>query len=106
MNNDRIKQLEKFLKDDPTDPFTKYALAIEHLKIDKEKSRQLFEDLMKNHPDYIGTYYHAAQLYADMDDRTRADDIYQKGIEKAKTLNEAHALKELQSAYLNFQFEE
>ena len=106
MNNDRIKQLEKFLADDPHDPFTKYALAIEHLKIDKAKSRKLFEDLLENHPDYIGTYYHAAALYTELNERDLAEKVYKKGIEKATELHQAHALRELQSAYLNFQFDE
>lgn len=106
MNIDRIKKLEKFIEEDPMDPFPKYALAIEHLQINKAKSKELFDDLLKNHPDYIGTYYHAADLYAELGDRDNAERIYELGIEKAQVLNESHALKELKSAYLNFQFED
>lgn len=106
MNSDRIKQLQKFMEEDPRDPFLKYALAIEHLQIDKTKSRELFEDLLENHPDYIGTYYHAAALYAELGLRDMAEKTYQSGIDKAKMLRETHALRELQSAYMNFQFEE
>ncbi|MFT6867101.1 MAG: tetratricopeptide (TPR) repeat protein [Cyclobacteriaceae bacterium] len=106
MNQDRIKQLIKFMEEDPTDPFPKYALAIEHLQIDKQQSRKLFEDLLKNHPDYIGTFYHAANLYSELGEREKAEETFEAGIKKAKALNESHALKELQSAFLNFQFEE
>ncbi len=106
MNEDRIKQLVKFMEEDPTDPFPKYALAMEHLQLNKPKSLELFEDLLKNHPDYIGTYYHAAHLYAELGDRNNTEKTFESGIEKAKSLNEAHALKELQSAFMNFQFED
>ena len=106
MNTERIKKLEEFIKEDPLDPFPKYALAIEHLQENKKKSLELFEELLKNHPEYIGTYYHAAGLYAELEDRNRAEEIYKKGIDQAAKLGESHALKELQSAYLNFQFEE
>lgn len=105
MNQDRINQLEKFRLEDPTDPFTKYALALEYLDINKTKSAELFDDLLKNNPNYIGTYYHAAALFTDLDEISKAEAIYKCGIAKAQELNEAHALKELQSAYLNFQYE-
>lgn len=105
MNPDRINQLEKFLREDPNDAFSKYALALEYLPINKAKSTELFDDLLENHPDYIGTYYHAAALHAELGHMDRAESIYQKGIAKAESLNEAHALRELNSAYLNFQFE-
>jgi len=45
-------------------------------------------------------------LYAEFFDRDIADEIYQKGIATAKKNGEHHALKELQNAYTNFQFEE
>ena len=105
-SEDRIKQLTEFMKEDPSDPFPIYALAIEHLEIDKRRSRELFEILIENHEDYIGTYYHAANLYSEIGEKDLATITYEKGIAKAKTLNEAHALKELQSAFLNFQFED
>ena len=105
MNTDRVKQLEKFILEDPNDAFSKYALALEYLHSNKSKSAELFDNLLENHPAYIGTYYHAAALHAELGNLDRADSIYTRGIEQAESLNEAHALRELKSAYLNFQFE-
>ncbi|MFY0601794.1 MAG: tetratricopeptide repeat protein [Cyclobacteriaceae bacterium] len=105
MNKERIKQLIKFIEEDTSDPFPKYALAIEHLQDNKPKSRELFEELMQNHPNYIGTYYHAANLYAELGEREKAESVFEEGIQKAKELNEMHALKELNASYMNFQFE-
>lgn len=106
MNQARIAQLELFRKEDPNDPFPIYALAMEYLSEFPEKSRELFEYLIENHPDYIGTYYHAADLYSHFGDREKAEITYQNGIKKATMLKDSHALRELQSAYTNFQFDE
>ena len=105
MNPDRVKQLEKFLQEDPNDAFSKYALALEYLHTNKLKTEELFDNLLKNHPEYIGTYYHAAALHSELGNLEKAESIYIQGIEKAKELKEAHALRELQTAYTNFQFE-
>lgn len=105
MNKERINQLEVFLSQDPADPFTRYALAIEYLEDKPNRSRELFEELLKDFPDYIATYYHAAALLASQGEIKLAEKIYQLGIAKAEELKEFHALKELKSAYLNFQFE-
>jgi tetratricopeptide (TPR) repeat protein len=101
----RLQQLEEFYRDDPNDPFNIYGLALEHLKGDKSKSRQLFEELLRTHPSYIPAYYHAAKLFADLDERTLAIQTYEKGIAQAKELKDYKALRELQSAYDEFVFE-
>ncbi|WKK81639.1 tetratricopeptide repeat protein [Marivirga arenosa] len=106
MNEDRIAQLCKFRKESPNDPFIIYALATEYKEEAPEKAKELFDELLKKHEDYIGTYYHAAALYAEFFDRDTADEIYQKGISVAQKNGEHHALRELQNAYTNFQFEE
>ncbi len=106
MNEDRIAQLQKFREESPNDPFLLYALATEYKEEVPEKARQLFDELMEKHENYIGTYYHAAALYSEFFDRDKAEEIYQKGIALAQKNGEHHALRELQNAYTNFQFEE
>jgi cytochrome c-type biogenesis protein CcmH/NrfG len=39
MNRERIKVLEQFLKEDPNDPFSLYALALEFKNQDSKKAR-------------------------------------------------------------------
>ncbi len=106
VNVDRIKQLEKFLQEDPDDPFTIYALAIEHLSIKKQKARELFDQLLAEHPNYLGTYYHAASLYDELGKRDEAERIYKRGIELTAEAGDHHALRELKSAYQNFLFDD
>lgn len=106
MNKDRIDQLRKFLEEDPKDAFSRYALALEYLPVDKEQSRQLFKELLNLNPEYLAGYYHAAQLEVELQNREKAESIFKAGIDLAKKNRDRHALSELQSAYQNFLFGE
>ena len=64
--NSRLNQLLEFYKEDPKDPFTIYALAMEYLKLDVNESRKYYELLLTEHRHYVGTYYHAAKLYIEL----------------------------------------
>ena len=105
MPTDRIKQLQQFYEEDPSDPFNVYALALEYLKSDATKSIQFFEMLLLNHPDYLPTYYHAAKLYQEIGDRERAIKVFEDGISLARKVNNPKALRELQSAYDEMMFD-
>ncbi|GAB3639575.1 tetratricopeptide repeat protein [Spirosoma arcticum] len=98
MNNDRIQQLIRFVQEEPNDPFNVYALAMEFINGQPEQARPYFDQLLTDHPDYLPTYYHAAALYAEMDERDRAADLYEKGIGLARMQSNAKTLLELQRA--------
>lgn len=104
-NTARIAQLKQFIKADKNDPFPKYALALEFIEKEPNESLKLFKELLNNHAEYVATYYHAANLYEEMGLLKEARITYENGMEMARKLNDLHALKELKSAYLNFQFE-
>ena len=106
MKEQRIKQLEKYLENDPEDTFSKYALAMELKEDDPKRTRQLYDDLLMNHAHYTGTYYHAAAFFSELGEREKAESIYLKGIEVIAQTDEANALRELKNAYQNFQFED
>lgn len=97
-----LEKLIEFYNEEPADPFNIYGLAIEYLKTDLFKSKELFENLLENHSEYIATYYHAAALYIQLEKLDLAEKTYQKGIEMAKKLNKNHALNELKRAYQAF----
>ncbi|MDX1438435.1 MAG: tetratricopeptide repeat protein [Rubricoccaceae bacterium] len=98
---DRLETLLEFLHEDPDDPFTRFAIAQEYLKNgDFEQSVSFFEDLIRDHPDYVGTYYHLGKLYERTDRLENAQMTYRTGIEIATSKNDAHARAELQSALL------
>ncbi|MTI32117.1 tetratricopeptide repeat protein [Xanthovirga aplysinae] len=106
MNSERTKQLLGFLKKDPDDPFIKYAIAMEYQKTDKKKALFYFESLLKEHEDYLPTYYHVAKLLIDINQKKEVEGIFKKGIELAQKQGDYLALRELQNAYTNYLFEE
>lgn len=106
MNKDRITYLNKFLEESPDDPFVLYALATEYRMEQPEKAWEYYDTLLKEHENYAPTYFHAASLAHEFEKIELAKEIYEKGIEVCKAQNETHHLKEIQSAYQNFLFEE
>lgn len=106
MNLSRLEQLLEFYKEDPNDPFNIYALANEYKSLDMEMALKYFEILVKEHPDYLATYYHLAQIYRDNDENELARITYEKGIEKASKTSEHLLLRELKNAYNEFLMED
>jgi tetratricopeptide (TPR) repeat protein len=94
----RIQQLLRFLEEDPDDPFTRYALALEYLKTEPEKAAELFHSLINRHPDYLPAYYMAAKLLAVLDKREEALILLDKGVALATRLNDHATLRELKEA--------
>ncbi|WP_162340032.1 MULTISPECIES: tetratricopeptide repeat protein [Cyclobacterium] len=103
--HDRVRELQMYLEEEPGNPFNIYALALEYQNQDKEKASFYFNKLLREHKSYLPSYYHAARLFSDLGLMEKAESTYLEGIELAKNQSNAHALKELQNAYLNFQFE-
>ena len=99
MSNSRIKRLLKFLDEDPNDPFVRFALATEYLKLgDRDRALEWFEGLVADRPDYVGTYDHRGKLYGSMGRVTAALEMYDRGIETASSIHDFHAVSELRSA--------
>jgi tetratricopeptide (TPR) repeat protein len=103
---DRLTQLLAFYEEDPSDPFNGYALALEYRKSSASKAAAQFEKLLKDFPDYVPTYYQAAQFYAELGQSEQTRRTYETGIETARRQGNAHALRELRSAYQQWLDEE
>ncbi|MFP4089467.1 MAG: tetratricopeptide repeat protein [Cyclobacteriaceae bacterium] len=106
MSQERLKQLFSFLKEDPNDPFILYAIATEYNVNEPDKALPYFEKLLRDHPDYVPTYYHAAKLYADRDEPEKAEQTFKRGIIKAEQKKDELALRELKNAYQEFLFDQ
>jgi len=105
MNEARINLLKNYIEEEPNDPFNYYALACEYLNGEAEKALALFEQLLSQHPDYLATYYQAAQLLQEFEQEEQALATYTKGIAVAKAQNNLKTLRELQTAKQNLEFE-
>lgn len=105
MNNNRLAFLLQFFEEDPNDPFNSYALAMEYQQIDVTKAVEYFQLLINKHPDYLPTYYHAAALFAELEQLEYAEQLYQKGMQLALSQQNTKTYQELQRAYRGFQDE-
>lgn len=106
MNTERIQQLIQFVQEEPSEPFNVYALAMEYLNSQPEQAKIYFDQLLTEYPDYLPTYYHAAALYAELDERDQAAELYEKGIKLAQAQTNQKTLLELQRAQQAFEDDE
>ena len=102
---DRVNQLLQFLKEDPDDAFTLYALALEYQKSNIILAKATFEKLIAQHPNYLPTYYVAAHFMMESNNLEQVENLFLKGMELAKMQSNNKALMELQSAYGMWQME-
>ncbi len=107
MNSDRIAKLKEFLKKDPNDNFTNYALGLEYASIkDFEQAIAAFEQLRERDPEYIPTYYQLADTYRKVNQKDKALAIYKVGITRARNARDLHAASELEAAMDEMEDEE
>jgi tetratricopeptide (TPR) repeat protein len=100
MEINRLDKLLEFIKNEPNDEFLKYALATEYLRLNQvDKALEYYEDLVNNHPQYSGTYYHLGKLYEALNRKDDAVKTYEKGMEITKAKRDNHAFSELQTVY-------
>src|SRR5687768_16706260 len=95
---ERLDKLKEFLAENPADNFVRHAMALEYIKLNNdEKARELFEEIVKRDPGYVGTYYHLGKLLERNADEEQAIRVYEKGIEEAKKAGDDLSLRELRS---------
>lgn len=96
---ERIEKIKELLSQQPGDSFLRHALALEYIKIDDQlRARQVFEELLTQDPEYVGSYYHLAKLLEQLGEREQAIRWYEKGLEQSKGKDQ-HAYNELLAAY-------
>jgi Tfp pilus assembly protein PilF len=95
----RIEALKGFLQQDPKDSFSRYALALEYVKLGQtDDARREFEYVRDNDPGYVATYFQLGQLYRDLGLRHEAEKAYRTGITVATKAGDGHTQSELEGA--------
>ena len=97
---DGIEKILDLLKEFPHDNFLRHALALEYIKLgDDVSARNLFEEILTQNKDYVGSYYHLAKLLERNGETDLAMEWYKKGMQAARQAGDNHTFNELQSAY-------
>ena len=96
---DRIEILKGFLNENPNDSFSRYALALEYVKLGQnEDALKEFEGVRNNDPDYVATYFQLGQLYQKLGQPHEAEKTFRTGITAASRAGDEHTKSELEAA--------
>lgn len=101
MTLSRLNQIEEMLKNEPTDSFLNYALALEYAKNnDVKKAVELIEAVLIRDENYLGAYYQLGKYYEEIGEKQNAITTYNKGVLIARQQKNNKALGELNEALL------
>jgi len=95
----RVEILKGFLDDNPNDSFSRYALALEYVKLGQhDDAVREFETVKTKDPDYLATYFQLGQLYLKMGQTHDAEKTLRTGITVASKAGDEHTRSELEGA--------
>jgi len=95
----RIEILKGFLRENPADSFSRYALALEYVKLGQhDDAVREFESVKGSDPDYVATYFQLGQLYVKMGQTHEAEKTFRTGITVAAKIGDDHTRSELEGA--------
>jgi tetratricopeptide (TPR) repeat protein len=95
----RIETLLAFITQNPSDPFPRYALALEYKNAGRlEDARTTFDALMAAHPDYTASYLHAGNTLVALGQKEEARAVYQRGVEACVRKGDLHTRGEIEGA--------
>lgn len=92
----RIQKLKELLEKDPTDSFSRYALALEYMGAsDVQTAIDELEKLIAADQKYLPAFHQLGQIYGKLNRTQEAKKAYRKGIDLAQELGEEKAGKEM-----------
>lgn len=95
----RLELIKRYLQEDPSDSFLRYALALEFIALNLNKDAyEHLEKLLADDPDYLPAYYMAGKTAEANNDNNFAIKWYSKGILVAGIQKDQHTLNELTAA--------
>jgi len=101
MKRDRLELVEDMLKKNPKDVFLNYAAALEYLNINElDKASDLFTNVIQLDKKYVGAYFQLGKIFESQSQDQKAIDIYTKGCNIAREINDQKSLGELTEALM------
>src|SRR5262245_61339109 len=94
-----IDDLEKLIALDPSDPFPRYAMAMELRKRGRsEEALAAFRELLERFPQYVPGHQQEAMTLEAAGRTEEARRSYERGIAAARAVGDLHAAEEMQGA--------
>lgn len=104
--NERMRALITFLAADPSDLFSRYALAMEYRKEGQiTECETELKKVLEIDDTYIAAYYQLGSVLAQRGRTAEASDTFNEGITRAKQYGDMHSAKELQEALVMMELE-
>jgi len=98
-NDKRLKMLEALIEKGTTDPFVRYARALELRGLQRpEEALDALTEVRTLHPTYVPTFLMAGQLASELDLIDDARTWLTEGLRVAQSQHDEHARSELQTA--------
>ncbi len=95
----RLELLQKMIASGSTDPFARYALAMELKSLGRlAESLAAFDELQKLDPAYVPQYLMAGNVAEALGDKDGARKWYGEGIVRARAKGDTHTQSEIQTA--------
>jgi len=96
MSQNKIQFFKNAIQENPTEPFPYFALAKTYEKLENlSEARTQYEHLIRNFPDYGGTYYHLVLLLIELEDWEEAKAICDRGLDVLQNTGERQLYNEL-----------
>ena len=98
---DRLQKLLQMLEKSPADPFTLYAVALEHKKSAAHpQALEYLDRTLAADPAYAYAYFQKGQILEELGRTDDAKRAYRDGITAATAKGDAHAKSELEGALM------
>ena len=95
----RLQMLERLVADGSTDPFHRYALAMEYKRLNRHADAlEVFAALRDAHADYLPMYMMAGLVSVELDRTDQARAWLMQGLELARKLGDTKTAGELEDA--------
>jgi predicted Zn-dependent protease len=97
--NKRLERLEQLIAKGTTDPFVRYARALElRGQGELEAALSALSEVRALHPDYVPTFLMAGQIATELEQVNEAREWLTQGIRVASAARDEHARSELEAA--------
>ena len=94
--NKRLELFDKLIAQGSEDPFHHYGRAMELRSLERyDDAYEALCQLAERSPEYVPTYLIAAQLADQLGKPDETRDLLERGMARAKTAGDEHALSEL-----------